>query len=112
MMNHDSDGVTVQPTDSAEIVERMISSVRFEQFPILADYLAFKFAFPAMRNELLEHAHEIQYSILRRALAGKEAYTVLHPYPVSLVKLYEAMVPYIELQVSERVLPIASVGRQ
>jgi len=61
----------------------------------MGDYLAFKFAFPKMRNEVLEHAHEMQYSILQRALSGKEAYTVRHPYPVAFSDLYEVMQPYV-----------------
>jgi len=96
MINHDSEVVTVEPAGPRGIAERMISSVRFEQFPIMGDYLAFKFAFPKMRNEVLEHAHEMQCSILQRALFGKEAYTVRHPYPVAFSDLYEVMHPCVE----------------
>jgi hypothetical protein len=96
MTNDHSDVVTVEPADAGDIAERMISSVRFEQFPIMGDYLAFKFAFPGMQNEVLEHAHEMQHDILQRALFRKEAYTVRHPYPVAFGELYEAMTPYVE----------------
>lgn len=105
MMNHDNDVVTVEPADPRGIAERMISSVRFEQVPIMRDYLAFKFAFPKMRNELLEHAHEMQYSILQRALSGKEAYTVRHPYPVAFSDLYEVMHPCVARATSQTVEP-------
>jgi len=33
---------------------------------------------------------------LCRALAGKEAYTVRHPHPVSLHDLYASMRPFVE----------------
>jgi hypothetical protein len=34
--------------------------------------------------------------MLLRALQGKEAYIVRHPYPVSFEQLYEAMLPFVE----------------
>jgi len=86
----------IQPTDPFEIAERMMSVTEYEQWPVMQKYLAFKFAFPGRRNQLIEEARALQYQILRRALAGKEAYTVWHPYPVVLPRLYEAMSPFAE----------------
>ncbi|PYV17666.1 MAG: hypothetical protein DMG21_07695 [Acidobacteria bacterium] len=79
---------------SPEIAIRMVASIHYEQSAFEEFYLAFKFAFPGVRNEFLEHAAELQASILCRALAGKEAYLILHPYPDSLPGLYEAMEPF------------------
>lgn len=95
MMNHDDGRIVVQRIAAREVAERMISSVRFEQSPIMGDYLAFKFAFPGVRNELLERASDLQYGILCRALEGKEAHAVFHPYPVNFGELFQAMRPYV-----------------
>jgi len=88
--------LVVEPTDPLEIAERMISATQYEQSPFMQKYLAFKYAFPGRRNELIEEARILQSEILRRALGGKEAYTVWHPYPVALAQLFDAMSPYAE----------------
>ena len=72
----------------------MISSMMYEQLPFMEHYAAFKFAFPDLRNEFIESAPERQYDILRRALLGKEAYLVRHPYPFSFAELYDKMSPF------------------
>jgi len=96
IMSHESPEIVVQPGDAQEIAERMISSIEYEQTPIREHYLAYKFAFPGKSNPFIESAPELQYDLLTRALAGKEAYTVLHPYPVALPRLFEAMRPVCE----------------
>lgn len=97
--SHASPETYVEPIDPALIAQRMIASIRFEQLPFMEHYLAFKFAFPHRKNDFLDQAHELQYEILHRALAGKEAYAVWHPYPVSFEALYEKMKPYCEASV-------------
>jgi hypothetical protein len=62
----------------------------------MEQYLAAKFANPTLKNKFIEGAYKLQNRILTRALAGKEAYTVRHPYPVSFERLYEAMQPFVE----------------
>jgi hypothetical protein len=95
-VSHAAPEIYVEPIAPALIAERMISSIRFEQLPFMEHYLAFKFAFPQRKNEFLEQAHELQYEILHRALADKEAYAVWHPYPLSFEELYKKMKPYCE----------------
>jgi hypothetical protein len=96
MMSHEAPEIEVQPVDPFAIARRMMASIQYEQLPFFEHYLAFKFAFPDGKNEFLEHAHLLQYGILSRALSGKEAYLVRHPYPVALPALYERMRPYCE----------------
>jgi len=96
MMSHDAPDIEVEPVDPFVIARRMMASIHYEQLPFIEHYLAFKFAFPDGKNEFLEHAHLLQYGILSRALLGKEAYLVRHPYPVSLPALYASMRPYCE----------------
>ncbi|MGH7493003.1 MAG: hypothetical protein ACREOO_11480 [bacterium] len=95
-LSHASPETVVEPIDPGLIAKRMVASIRFEQLPFMEHYLAFKFAFPDRKNEFLEHLPELQYKLLSRALAGKEAYVVRHPYPVSFRDLYASMSPYCE----------------
>jgi hypothetical protein len=99
MASHDAPDIEIEPVDPFVIARRMVASIHYEQLPFIEHYLAFKFAFPDHKNEFLEHAHLLQYGILCRALLGKEAYIVRHPYPVSLPELYESMRPYCETPV-------------
>ncbi|HEX9652949.1 MAG TPA: hypothetical protein VGA99_04510 [bacterium] len=103
--SHQSQEIVVERGDAQEVAERMAASVEYEQTPLLEHYLAYKFAFPDRSNPFIENAAERQYEILSRSLAGKECYTVMHPYPVPLPDLYAAMKPYCETTV--RQLPIA-----
>jgi hypothetical protein len=94
LMNHAEPHTCIEPADPRQIVRRMVASIQYEQRPLLEQYLAYRFAYPFMRNPQIDQAHELQYAILSRALEGKEAYTVWHPYPVALPELYKAMQPF------------------
>ncbi|NIV92211.1 hypothetical protein GWN42_05255 [candidate division KSB1 bacterium] len=102
IMSHKSPEITVENGDPADIIERMISSIEYEQLPIKEHYLAYKFAFPDRKNSFLEQGPKIQYELLRSALTGKEAYRVRHPYPVSFPELFKKMSPYCEKLSEER----------
>lgn len=101
LMSHAEASTTVTPTDALGLARQMISSNRFELLPLMEHYLAFTFAFPDLKNEFLENIHERQFEILSRAFAGKEAYTVRHPYPFSFDELFERMQPYCEARDAE-----------
>lgn len=94
LMNHAEPNIQVEQTDPHDIAQRMAASVQYEQLPLMEQYLAYKFAHPGKYNAFIEQAPVKQGTILARALAGKEAYTVLHPYPVSLHGLFEGMRPF------------------
>ena len=96
LVNHEDPRVRVEPEDPLQIAPRMMASVRYEFLPLLSHYLAHQFAFPGKKNDLIERAHELQYGILRRALAGKEAYVVSHPYQCSFQELFEGMRPFCD----------------
>jgi hypothetical protein len=89
--SYDEPGVFVQPIDPQEIADRMVFSLQEEQATFMSYYWKFRFAFPGAVNELIETARARQSTIIRRALAGREAYEVLHPYPVSIPSLGEAI---------------------
>jgi hypothetical protein len=86
--------VTAQPINPQEVVERMVFSLQEERREFLSYYRRFRFAFPECSNPLIDQAEDIQREILTRILADKEAYSVYHPYPFSLSKLFEVTRPY------------------
>ncbi len=99
MMGHSEPVTQVQPCDPMEIARRMHQSNSYEQMPFFEYYRAFKFAFPDLRNDFLEHVNELQRSLLSRALVNKKAYKVLHPYPVSFEDLFVEMQPFCKKNV-------------
>jgi hypothetical protein len=88
-------GVVVEPIEMAELVRRMVSSVRFELQTFLSYYLMFQFAFPGARNLSIEAAEQNLHAALQRGLEGKAAHAVYHPYPMSIAALFDAMNPLL-----------------
>ena len=91
--SHEAPDITVQPMDPKEIARRMVFSLQHERQTFMAYYMKFRFAFPELRNELIERVEEIERERLERVLAGKEAYAVYHPYPVAIPSLFDAINP-------------------
>ena len=91
IVSHESPEVTVSRTDPLEIARRMVFSHQHEQLELISQYLMYRFAFPGRSNAVLEEAEASQRAALERAFAGKEAYTVAHPYPAPIPAVYEAM---------------------
>ena len=94
MMSRSDPDISIEPCQPQEIVQRMQHSNETEQLYFFEYYKAFRFAFPHLRNEFLEGVNELQSSLLCRALGDKEAYKVLHPYPVSFEALFDQMQPF------------------
>jgi len=105
--SHESAEVTVQPADPQVIARRMVFSLQEERMEFMAYYLKFRFAFPDRRNELIEQAEERQRQVLQRVLADKEAYTVYHPYPVSIPALFEAINPFLQTRPQQETLYVS-----
>ncbi len=93
--SHETADITVRSIDVSEIAQRMLFSLQDERLDFMAYYLKFRFAFPDAANELIDNAKEIQRDILHKVLAGKDAFAVYHPYPVSIPALYEAISPFL-----------------
>ncbi len=89
--SHDSQDITVEPIDPVEVASRMIFSLQDERDDLAAYYRKFRFAFPDRPNELIDRADQLQQEMLDKALEGKQAYVVYHPYPVALPLLFEAI---------------------
>ena len=77
-----------------EVANRMINSNDYELLPFFEKYDAFRFAFPGSTNSFIENIRHQQSELLHKALDRKKAFRVLHPYPVNLKALGEAMRPY------------------
>lgn len=93
--SHETDDITVQPVDAQEVARRMVFSLQDERLDFMAYYLKYRFAFPEVGNDLIDNAEAIQRDILEKVLAGKQAFAVYHPYPVSIPALFEAINPVL-----------------
>jgi hypothetical protein len=91
VVSHERPEITVEPIDPMEVAERMCHSLAEEDQRLVSCYHKFRFAFPARSNAVLDGAAARRRELLRAAFAGKRAYEVRHPYPVSLPALYEAL---------------------
>jgi hypothetical protein len=94
-VSHEAPEITVRPIDPREVARRMVFSLQYERLKLMSHYLKFRFAFPDLRNDLLERVEELELQMLTRVLDGKEAYTVSHPYPVQIAALSDAIHPFI-----------------
>ena len=94
--SHETADITVRPMDPQEVARRMVFSLQEERTDFMTYYMKFRFAFPEAQNQLIEQVVEIQRELLQRILAGKETYSVYHPYPVSIPALYDALSPYFD----------------
>ena len=105
LLSHASQEYRVEEIEAADIARRMVASLKFEFTRFMEHYHAFRFAFPDRVNQLIENASTRQYELLECALAGKTAYCVRHPYPLSFDKLYEIMQPHVESHAREKMTP-------
>lgn len=108
VVSRDAPEIVVEPVAPEEVAERMVFSLQYERRAFMDHYLKFRFAFPSRANAWVERAEEVQRELLLRTLAGRPAYVVYHPYPVSLTALFEAVEPVIaQVARPERELALA-----
>lgn len=89
----DEQGVQARPIEPATVAARMAWSLQHERAPLLSAYEQFRFAFPELRNPVLEDAVDRERGLLEQVLPGKPAYAIDHPYPVDLAALFDVMAP-------------------
>src|SRR5215212_8671074 len=92
--SYDKNDMTVKKIDSQEIAQRIVFSLQEERAEFMSYYLKYRFAFPECSNALIDQAEETQRKMALKALAGKEAYAIYHPYPFSIPLLFDAIRPY------------------
>jgi hypothetical protein len=95
LVSHESPEVVVEAADPDEIANRMLFSLRYERLELLSNYFKFRFAFPDASNELIDGLDEVERESLPRALAGKDAYVVYHPFPAPIPALFDAIAPLV-----------------
>lgn len=95
-ISRDAPDISVEPTAVERAANQMAASFLFEQDSLLSCYQKYLFAFPGRRNALLDGAEGTYRNQAKRALSGKKAYTMLHPYPVSIHALRKAVQPLLE----------------
>jgi len=93
-VNHEDHRIEVEPIAPFEMARCLAFLVQHELSPLLRHYVAYRFAFPSRRNELLESAAEYSFGILARALNGKDTYIVKLPYPCKFPGLYKRIQPF------------------
>jgi len=93
--SHEGPEVTVQPVDPQLVAQRMVFSLQEERADFMSYYYKFRFAFPNAHNPVVEQAEERQRALLMQLLAGKDAYELYHPYPVSIPLLFDAVSPLL-----------------
>ena len=94
VVSHDQPELTVQKINSKEVAERIVFSLQEERMDFMSYYFKYRFAFPTCSNSLIDQAEEIQRKLVVKALAGKEAYAIYHPYPFSIPSLFDRIRPY------------------
>ena len=94
VVSHDKPDLTVQQIDSREVAERMVFSLQEERMEFMSYYFKYRFAFPECSNSLIDQAEEIQRKLVLKALTGKEAYAIYHPYPFSFSSLFDTIRSY------------------
>ena len=95
-IGRDSPRVDIEATPVEQVARQMAVSFKFEHATLLSCYDKFRFAFPDRRNALLDDLEEIYFGHALQGLSGKPAFTMLHPYPVSIDSLRNAVAPLIK----------------
>lgn len=96
VVSHEGTDIQVNPISLREVASRMVFSLQEERRDLVSAYLKYRFAFPEIKNELIENLEGLQRTALERVLREKEAYVVYHPYPVSIPALFHALYPYFQ----------------
>jgi hypothetical protein len=95
-ISSDSPEISVTPVPVERVAAQMAASFIFEQASLLSCYQKYLFAFPGLRNAFMDQAENFYREHALRALSGKRAYALLHPYPVSIHALRKAVRPLLD----------------
>lgn len=96
--SHQSPDVVISPVDPVDIAKRIYFSLLEERDDFVAVYQKYRFAFPDQANDLIDRVPQLMKAHLVQALSGKEAYSVYHPYPAPISKLFQSIRPFCEKQ--------------
>lgn len=91
----DGPETVVEPIPGAEIARRMVHSIRHEWLDLWTAYLKWRYAFPERPNPFLEGLEATLAERLDRALAGRPAVLLRHPYPPDIPALADALAEHL-----------------
>ena len=94
MIRHDRPEIRIEPVSTRRLATCAWASTQRDLGRLTEHYLAFRFAYPELRNEFLENARQRHGEILSSALLGRPAYAVYHPPRVDLSTLHREMEPF------------------
>jgi hypothetical protein len=94
--SHESPTVRVEQVEPEEVARRMAVSLTHERLDFTSWYLKYRFAFPDRTNGLIDGAAELERAVLSKALAGRPAHAVYHPYPARIPDLFRAVQPLLD----------------
>lgn len=94
--SHASEAMTVEPVDATDVARRATQSFLFELADLLGHYRRFRFAFPTLRNPLIDDLERRYEAAAVEALRPIPAMAVGHPYPLHIDRLFEVIAPVLE----------------
>jgi hypothetical protein len=92
----DDPRIVVEPIDGGEIARRMVHAIRHEWLDLWTAYLKWRYAFPERPNPILDGLEATLSRGLDRALAGRPAVALRHPYPPDIPALADALAPLLD----------------
>ena len=93
VISHDSPEYRVEPVDVNFVIKSLGAALEQERSHLLEKYRMFQFAFPDRHNLRISAAGQAEADLLRARLSHLPASIVYHPYPMSPVRLFEAIAP-------------------
>ena len=100
--SHASDAMTIEPVEATDVARRATQSFLFELTDILGHYRRFRFAFPSLRNPLIDDLERRYEAAAVEALGAIPAMAVSHPYPLRIERLYEVIAPALDGELGAR----------
>ena len=91
----DDPRIVVEPIAGTEVARRMVHSIRHEWLDLWTVYLQWRYAFPDRPNPILEGLEARLSERLDRALRGRPAINLRHPYPPDIPALADALAPHL-----------------
>jgi len=85
--SHEPPKVSLTEVDPHEVARRMLASLQEEREPFMAYYRQFRFACPDLSSPIVEKAAAVEQRLMERALTGRQAWHLGHPYPVEIRSL-------------------------
>ena len=87
MLSHTSDAITTEVAGPQELSGRMAASLAEERATFMAHYRQFRYAFPTLRNPVIESAEERESALLSARFDQRPCAKVSHPYPCDITAL-------------------------